>query len=179
MKMDQVAGSKDDEFYTPLYAVKPIFKYLKKGSTIWCPFDTEDSYFVRYAKQQGFKVLHSHLDEGKDFFKIKPKADKIDYIVSNPPYSCKNEVLKRLFELGIPFAMLMGVVGIFESKDRFELFRDNDFEVMYLSKRVSFFKDYKDEKPELNPPFSTGYFCHHVLPKQICFEEIDKKDLKL
>ena len=53
MKMDQVAGSKDDEFYTPLYAVKPIFKYLKKGTTIWCPFDTADSYFVKYAKKLG------------------------------------------------------------------------------------------------------------------------------
>ena len=37
----------------------------------------------------------------------------------------------------------------------------------------------KDEKPALNPPFSTGYFCHHILPQQICFEEIDKKDCKM
>ena len=28
MKMDQVAGSKQDEFYTPINAVKPILKYL-------------------------------------------------------------------------------------------------------------------------------------------------------
>ena len=35
---------------------------------------------------------------------------------------------------------------------------------------------YNDEKPALNPPFSTGYFCHKILPQQICFEEINKKD---
>ena len=179
MKMDKVAGSKDDEFYTPLYAVKPIFKYLKEGATIWCPFDTADSYFVRYGKKLGFKVIHSHIDEGKDFFEIKPKKDKIDYIISNPPYSCRQQVLQRLFELGIPFAMLLGVVGIFESQDRFEMFRDNDFEVLYMNKRISFFKDFNDPKPALNPPFSTAYFCHHILPKQICFEEIDKKDYKM
>ena len=53
MKMDQVAGSKNDEFYTPLYAVKPIFKYLKPKSVIWCPFDTEDSYFVKWGGKNG------------------------------------------------------------------------------------------------------------------------------
>lgn len=179
MKMDKVAGSKDDEFYTPLYAVKPIFKYLNKGTTIWCPFDTADSYFVRYGKKMGFKVIHSHISEGKDFFEVTPKKDKIDYIISNPPYSKRTEVLKRLFELDIPFAMLLGVVGIFESQDRFEMFRDNDFEVMYMNKRISFFKDFNDPKPALNPPFSTAYFCHHILPNQICFEEIDKKDYKM
>lgn len=28
MKMDIVAGSKNDEFYTPEYAIYPILKYL-------------------------------------------------------------------------------------------------------------------------------------------------------
>lgn len=34
MKMDKVAGSKNDEFYTPIYAIKPIEKYIKPHSTI-------------------------------------------------------------------------------------------------------------------------------------------------
>ena len=28
MKMDIVAGSKNDEFYTPEYAITPLFKYI-------------------------------------------------------------------------------------------------------------------------------------------------------
>lgn len=28
MKMDKVAGSGNDEFYTPKYAIMPILKYL-------------------------------------------------------------------------------------------------------------------------------------------------------
>lgn len=47
MKMDKVASSGNDEFYTPSYAVKPIMKYIPTGSRIWCPFDTKDSLFVR------------------------------------------------------------------------------------------------------------------------------------
>lgn len=95
--------------------------------------------------------------------------------MSNPPYSVKGDVLQRLFRIGIPFAMLVGVVGLFESQRRFEMFRENEFEIMYLNKRVSYFKSYEEQRPSLNPPFSSVYVCHNILPKQIVFEEIQKE----
>lgn len=172
MKMDKVAGSGNDEFYTPLYAVEPITKYIKNNSKIWCPFDTKDSWFVKRFNELGHQVVATHLRNGEDFFNI-PVPD-CDYIISNPPYSLKKEVFKKLFEIDIPFAMLVGVVGLFESQARFEMFRDNDFEMMYMNKRISYFKSYTDQKPSLNPPFSSVYLCHKMLPKQIIFEEINK-----
>ena len=173
MKMDVVAGSGNNEYYTPPYAIKPIIKYLKPHSTIWCPFDTEESNYVKMLCEAGHDVIATHIDSGGDFFKIEPP--KCDYIISNPPFSLKQQVFQRLFEIGAPFAMLVGVVGLFESQTRFEMFRDNDFELMYFNKRISFFKDYADQKPSFNPPFSSVYVCHHVLPKQIVFEEIRKE----
>lgn len=172
MKMDIVAGSKNDEFYTPDYAIIPIIKYLEKGSTIWCPFDKKESLFVKIFRQQGFNVIYSHIDDGGDFFKIN--IPNCDYIISNPPYSLKSEVLLRLFEIGKPFAMLVGVVGLFESQKRFNMFKNNDFEIMYFNKRISYLKNYNDDKPKLNPPFSSVYICHNILNKQIVFEEVDK-----
>lgn len=44
------------------------------------------------------------------------------------------------------FAMLVGVSGLFESKRRFNLFKNNNFEIMYFDKRISYFKDYKEQK---------------------------------
>lgn len=173
MKMDKVAGSGNDEFYTPLYAIEPITKYIEKGKTIWCPFDTDKSLFVKRFKELEFNVINSHLESGVDFFDCS--IPECDYIISNPPYSLKNEVFERLFSIGKPFAMLVGVVGLFESQKRFEMFRNNKFEIMYLSRRVSYFKDYNDEKPALNPPFSSVYLCSNVLPQQIVFEEITKR----
>ena len=70
--------------------------------------------------------------------------------------------------------MLVGVVGLFESQKRFDMFKNNDFEIMYLNRRVSYFKDYNDEKPSLNPPFSSVYLCSKILPNKIVFEEIKK-----
>jgi hypothetical protein len=184
MKLDLISNKEkmqgdinpNDEFYTPKYAITPILKYLKPNSKIWCPFDIEDSNFVKYLKQEGHDVSFSHISMGYDFFEQECPED-IDYIISNPPYSLKAEVFEKLFEMGKPFAMLVGVVGIFESQRRFSMFRDNDFEIMYMNRRVSFFKDYEDPKPKLNPPFSSVYITKNVLPKTIIFEEIDKKDI--
>ena len=175
MKMDQVAGSGNDEFYTPLYAITPLLKYIRPQSKIWCPFDTSDSLFIKTFAEHGHVVVPTHLSTGQDFFDTNIDCD---YIISNPPYSLKAEVFNRLFELGKPFAMLVGVVGLFESKKRFEMFKNNSFEVMYFDKRISYFKSYDDQKPSLNPPFSSVYICSGMLPTQIVFEEINKNATK-
>ena len=119
MKMDKVAGSGNDEFYTPEYAIEPLFPYISTQAVIWCPFDTEDSHFVKMFRARGNKVIATHLENGQDFFTHEPD-EHYDYIISNPPYSLKNEVFERLFALKAKFAMLVGVVGIFESQRRFQ-----------------------------------------------------------
>ena len=171
MKLDQVANSGNDEFYTPAYAIAPILKYVKPNSIVWCPFDTENSLFVKMLRGKGHTVIATHLGGGQDFF---THIEDCDYIISNPPYSIKAQVFERLFSLNKPFAMLVGVVGLFESQKRFNMFKDNKFEVMYMNKRIAYFKDYSEQRPSLNPPFSSVYICSKMLPKQIVFEEVDK-----
>lgn len=56
-----------DEVYTPEYAIKPLLQYLKPRSTIWCPFDSHHSNYVKVFKKHGFKVINTHLDNGEDF----------------------------------------------------------------------------------------------------------------
>ncbi len=128
---------------------------------------------MKAFREKGFEVIATHIATGQEFFTTD--VPDCDAIISNPPYSVKGQVLQRLFDIGKPFAMLVGVVGLFESQQRFEMFRDNDFEIMYFNKRVSFLKDYTDQKPALNPPFSSVYVCHGMLPKQIVFERIEKR----
>jgi len=40
---------------------------------------------------------------------------------------------------------------------------------------AKYFKDFKEQKPSLNPPFSSVYVCSNILPKQIVFEEVNKE----
>ena len=52
---------KNDECYTPDYGVKPIIKYIPKKAVVWCPFDTEESEFVKQIRAAGHKVIASHI----------------------------------------------------------------------------------------------------------------------
>ena len=65
-------------------------------------------------------------------------------------------------------------LGLFESQKRFNLFKNNKFEIMYMNKRIAFFKDFNEQKPSLNPPFSSVYICSGMLPNKIVFKNIDK-----
>lgn len=166
---------KSDEWFTPINAVIPILKYLDKGKIIWCPFDTNKSNFVIKLKEMGFKVIATHLETGQDFFKYEP--EEYDVIVSNPPYSLRNDVLTRLFSLGKPFAMLMNTNGLFDSRIRWNLFNKNNFTLIYLSKRINYMKEY-GKKEKSSPPFQSAYICSGISEKQIIFEEIPQKQGK-
>ena len=105
----------NDEYYTPPILVEIILPYVKKGSTVWCPFDTVDSEFVIQLKRVGHNVINTHIIDGFDFFELMPPT--CDYIISNPPFSCKIEVFKRLFKMGIPFAKETSFPKNFKSND--------------------------------------------------------------
>ena len=78
-----------DEVYTPAYAVRPIVKYVDifgRPSAVWCPFDTEESEYVKILREAGHKVIASHIDNGQNFFYYEP-PEKYDCIISNPPFS--------------------------------------------------------------------------------------------
>jgi hypothetical protein len=95
-----------------------------------------------------------------------------DYVISNPPYSIKDEVFERLIRLGVSFAMLMGATaGLFEGK-RFELFESYDVELLWLKLRVSFID--QSGVAMKSPPFQSCYVCHRVLPERIMFARLRK-----
>ena len=170
MSQLQYKFNKNDEYYTPSYAVYPLIKYLKEGSTIWCPFDKEESNFVQVLTKEEFNVIYGHIETGQDFFKVD--IPKCDYIISNPPYSLRGEVFKRLIEVGKPYAMLINCQGIFDNKNRFEMFKNNRTEMLWLSPRVNYIKLYDCKASGV--PFQSGYLCSGIFKEQLNFEYLDK-----
>lgn len=150
-----------DEYYTPRILVEPILKYIKKGDIVWCPFDTKESEFVKCFEENGFKVIYSHIWEGKDFFEYEPK--EYDVIISNPPFSIKLKVLKRLYELNKPFAVILGL-PILNYQEVGEFFLDKDLQLLIVDKKVSFDGN--------TASFNNSYFCYKMLPKDIVFEHL-------
>lgn len=125
--------AESDEMFTPDYAVVPILKHAKRFKKIWCPFDKTDSEFVKVLSQNGFEVIYSHIDDGKNFFFYEP--EEYDCIISNPPFSLKDMVLKRLNELGKPFAILLPLPAL-QGQKRFEYLIG--CQALVFDKRINF-----------------------------------------
>lgn len=162
-----IKKSNTDEWYTPKENVEIIVPYLHKRGykKILCPFDTSESEFVKVLNEEGFEVSYSHIKTGTDFFEISNLND-YDAIVSNPPFSKRQGILERLFESGVPFAMILNFNGLFDSKKRWELFKNNKFELIVPLGRIHFF----NEECEGNSPnFQSVYVCKGMADKQIDF----------
>lgn len=166
MANHQFKQKKEDEYYTKEYAVSPILKYISKENVVWCPFDTKDSNFYKVFKRNNYTVKTSHIAEGKDFFGFEPS--KYDVIVSNPPYSRREDVIIRLFELKKPFAILINDAGLFDSIKRYNALSNNKFEIMVFNKRIDYIKP--DNPNMKGVPFKSIYLCSKMLPNQITFE---------
>lgn len=162
--------SKNDEIYTPPILVKPILKYLKPKSTVWCPFDTNDSEFVVQLTESGHKVIHTHIWDGQDFFNYEPNV-KYDYIISNPPFSRKLDVLERLYKLDKPFAMVLGLPILnYQEIGAFFVRQNSDLQLLIVDKKVSFNGN--------TASFNNSYFCRKLLPKDLLFEHLEHNNGK-
>ena len=161
------SSGNNDECYTPDYAVKPILKYIPEGSIVWCPFDTEESEFVKQISKQN-DVEYSHISTGHDFFDYEP--DEWDIIVSNPPFTNKRKYFERALAFNKPFALIMTNTWLNDSAPK-QLFKDKDLQLLMFDKRMKFISP--DGRDNDKITFSSSYYCWNFLPKQIIMEELD------
>lgn len=157
-----------DEMYTPAILAESIIPFLEEyvsckdiDITVWCPFDTEESEIVK-ACRKVCKVVCSHIATGQDFFDYEP--DKWDIAISNPPFSIKLEVFKRLNELGKPYAMLMNYMCLgYQNVSGY--FTDNPIQMIVVDKKVSF-----DGRTS---SFSTWWFCKDFCENDVNFVHLE------
>ena len=133
MKPPMKQGASDD-FQTPPEALYPLLPYLKKDWTIWeCACGKGN--LSDFLKEQGYNVIATDILTGHDFLKWKP--EKFDCIVTNPPYSLKQQFLERCYELKKPFALLLPLTT-FETAKRQRLFKKYGVQVIFFDKRINF-----------------------------------------
>lgn len=165
-KLMYSAGS-NDECYTPDYGVKPILKYIPKDAIVWCPFDTQESEFVKQIQEQN-EVTYSHIGTGRDFFEYEPF--EWDVMVSNPPFTNKRKYFERALSFNKPFALIMTNTWLNDSAPK-QLFMDKDLQLLMFDKRMKFISP--DGRNNDKITFSSSYYCWNMLPKQIVMETLD------
>lgn len=163
-----------DDYQTPAKALRPLLPYLKKDWIIWECAEGKGNLSSELRKQ-GFKVIGTDILNGHDFLTWKP--EKFDCIITNPPFSLKQEFLERVYNLGKPFALLLPLTT-FETKKRQNLFQKYGTEVIFFDKRINF------ETPDGSGGgswFATAWFTNWLnIGTQINFESllsIDQKKL--
>ena len=155
-----------DELYTPENAIRPLLPYLErfKNKIFWECTDFGKSNITKVLKEKGFKVISSHINDGKDFFNWQP--EKWDVLITNPPYSLKDNFLERAYELGKPFCMLLPLTAL-EGIQRGKMFRENGIELLVLDRRLNFLKN------KNACWFNTSWFCWKILPQQLMFAHLE------
>lgn len=161
---------KNDECLTLSYAVLPIIKYIPKGKIIWCPFDKEDSEFVKCLVLAGFDVIFSHIDYGQDFYTYEPQ-DQWDIIISNPPFTNKRKIFERAMSFNKPFALVMSNTWLNDSAPK-KIFLDSNkqLQLLLFDKRMLF-----ENNGEIGKKitFSSSYYCYNFLPKDLIIETLN------
>lgn len=163
------SAGKNDECYTPAYSIKPILEYIPKDAVVWCPFDTSDSEFVKLIQDNGNSVVHSHLEDGLDFFEYQP--EQWDIIVSNPPFTNKRAFFQRALDLGKPFALLMANTWL-NDRAPMQLFEERGLQLLLLDRRTEFIQPDRSVSGKIT--FSSSYFCCDFLPRDIIIKRITK-----
>lgn len=159
--MDVWKRVKDDDYETPEEAWTLITQFLKKKDiTIWDPFYSE-GLAGKILSNQGYTVEH----DNKDFF-TKKKAT-CDVIITNPPYSIKKEIFKRIFIFKKPFAMLVPLSTIACQYFTDEIVSRNlSYQVIIPTRRINYLKQGKTIR---GAGFDTVWVCvglDGVLPPQ-------------
>lgn len=132
-------------------------------------------HFIKHLKKLGYSVIRTHICEGKNFFTYEP--DEYDIIISNPPFSIKDKILERLYELGKPFAVLLPLNSL-QGVSRYKFFSQG-IQILSFDQRIGFHSKSNMSFTIEGSPFATVYFCRDILPRDLIVEKLNKYDKRL
>ena len=141
-----------DECYTPVNQIKPLLKYLDKTKTYYEATSGVSSLIIDAFNDSGYKIIGS---KGKDFFSTT-EEDIHDGIVTNPPYSKKDDFIQHCYNLGKPFALLLPIAA-FQGQRRGNLFIKYGMSALVYNNRVDF-------TGKGSPTFGNAWFMHGFTP---------------
>jgi len=161
-----------NDFQTPPLALKPLIPFLNKDWTIWeCACGKKN--LKEELELKGFEVIATDIiyDKEYDFLNWNPEYNEFDCIITNPPFSLKQEFLERCYKIGKPFALLLPLTT-FETAKRQNLFKKYGIQVIFFDKRINF------ETPSGKGSgswFATAWFTWGLnLPKTLNFVKLER-----
>ena len=106
-------NDKNDKCYTPLPIAKKIIDLFPLYGKVLDPFKGKGAFYEQYPNH--LDKDWCEIDDGRDFFDYN---EKVDWIISNPPYSILDEVLAHSFEIACNVVYLVPLSKVFTSLRR-------------------------------------------------------------
>lgn len=165
-KRPTIQGVKhSDLFQTCPSALFPLLPYLRGFNRLWEPACGKMKLVNWLREQEGYDVLASDIHCGWDFLEKAPHPDTYDCIITNPPYSIKNQWIERCYDLQKPFALLLPYTAL-EGQKRQPLYRENGLDLLFLPNRVKFTTP---SGKQGGAWFPVAWFTWGILPERIIF----------
>ena len=163
--IDYTQSIKHDHYLTPPCALEPLLHHLSNRWKIWEPTDTYgDSPITKVFKGSGYDVI-STAKSGLDFLLDTPNF-YFDCIITNPPYSLKDQFIERCIKLGKPWALLMPITAL-EGVYRGALFSKIELQLCIFDRRLQFTNGQNW--------FNASWFASGIFPKQLQFWKLNKE----
>jgi hypothetical protein len=169
-KADPTQSLGYDRCQTPPTAVHPLLPYLPAGAVIWeCA--AGEGHLADEMTRQGYPVIRSDILTGDSFYTYQPAV--WDILVTNPPYSDKWNWLRRCYELGKPFALLVPAEARHNAKAH-AIFHDFGVlpEEISLDRRINFKMPKKGWSGSAQ--FPVVWLCHRLLPQLIVLGHVPR-----
>ena len=103
----------NDKIYTPLPIAKKIIDLFPLYGKVLDPFRGAGAFYEQYP--DSVEKDWCEIDEGRDFFDYDKK---VDWIITNPPYSIFDEVLEHSFEIADNIVYLVPLSKVVTSLKR-------------------------------------------------------------
>jgi hypothetical protein len=126
-----------DEWYTNQETVNLAIGLLnpKPNSMILCPFDSQNSLFVKTLESLEHTVVHSINDFVDGEFRL------CDYIITNPPFSIKDHVIRKAFEYGVKTVLVLPIDAMGGVR-RHQLFAHYGYPSVYIpARRIAYYDE--------------------------------------
>ena len=124
----EVISLHGDEYYTLEKDAEIIAQHIIRPMKVWLPFNDRGKAFDKVLPKHG----HECVCTDSDFFLTEP-PEGTQAVISNPPFSRKKEVVQRLDELGLKYALIMPLLWLNDGVPF-----DYAHQLMFFRKRVHF-----------------------------------------
>lgn len=141
MKQALINGAKSDEWYTPVEVVKMMLSVYppKDGDRVLMPFDTDKSNFTKVITQDYDPLAIYGIN---DFL---TKDYEFDYLITNPPYSNKDEIIAKCVETGKPCVLVLPIDTL-GGVQRHKLYRKTNISIFVPTRRIKFISENGEHK---------------------------------